>query len=125
MGIDHWGERKPPKEATTVNNRAWKKRSHAVRASELAQMGVCERLVVFDHRFGKRSTEHQRKAITRGLKTHDQFYGEGVLISGATAASEKRGAAISRCASSGWAVRLQHSECFVTGYCGLTQRGAG
>lgn len=74
-----------------MNKRNQKKRLRAVRASELAQMGVCERLVVFEHRFGKRSTEHQREAIKRGLDAHDQFYREGVLASGAMAASEKKG----------------------------------
>src|SRR5690349_18095097 len=85
MGIDHRGGRKLQKEATTANNQDRKKRLRVVRASELAQMGVCERLVVFEHRFGKRITEHQRKAIKYGLKAHDQFYREGVL------ASEKKG----------------------------------
>ena len=85
MGIDHRGGRKSPKEATTGNNQDRKKRPRAVRASELAQMGVCERLVVFEHRFGKRITEHQRKAIKRGSIAHDQFHREGVL------ASEKQG----------------------------------
>lgn len=49
----------------------------SVSASELAQMGVCERLVVFEHRHGKRSTTEQRAAIRRGLRAHDQFYREG------------------------------------------------
>jgi hypothetical protein len=91
MSSDHRDERKPPKGAITVNNQARKKRPRAVRASELAQMGVCERLVVFEHRFGKRSTEHQRQAIKRGLKVHAQFYREGILASDATEASDKKG----------------------------------
>lgn len=91
MGSDHRGERKPPKGAITVNNQARKKGPRAVRASELAQMGVCERLIVFEHRFGKRSTEHQRNAIKRGLKAHDRFYREGILASDAIAASDKKG----------------------------------
>lgn len=74
-----------------MNKQVRKKRPRAVYASELAQMGVCERLVIFEHRFGKRSTEHQREAINRGLKAHDQFYREGVLVSNAPAASEKKG----------------------------------
>lgn len=74
-----------------MNQRDRKKRPRAVRASELAQMGVCERLVVFEHRFGKRSTEHQRRAIKRGLAAHDQFYREGVLVSDAPVVFEKKG----------------------------------
>ncbi|OIQ92191.1 hypothetical protein GALL_258680 [mine drainage metagenome] len=45
-----------------------------VSASELAQMGVCERLMVFEQRHGKRLTLAQRKAIQRGLRTHRWFY---------------------------------------------------
>lgn len=53
-------------------------------ASELAQMGVCERLVVFEHCYGKRNTAAQRAAIRRGLKEHDLFYRDGVRMSGKT-----------------------------------------
>lgn len=47
----------------------------SVSASELAQMGVCERLVVFEYRYGKRRTKAQRQAIQRGLLAHQRFYG--------------------------------------------------
>ena len=40
-------------------------------------MGVCERLVVFEHRHGKRTTTDQRAAIRRGLRAHEQFYRDG------------------------------------------------
>ncbi len=48
-----------------------------VSASELAQMGVCERLVVLEHRCGRRRTIAQRQAIRRGLSAHRRFYREG------------------------------------------------
>ena len=48
----------------------------SVSASELAQMGVCERLVVFEHRYGKRRTVEQQLAINRGLLAHERFYRE-------------------------------------------------
>ena len=48
-------------------------------------MGVCERPVVFEHRYGKRSTAYQRAAMRRGLKEHSRFYLDGVQI------SEKKG----------------------------------
>jgi len=54
------------------------KRSKAVSASELAQMGVCERLMVFEHLYGKRPSMAQRKAIKRGLVEHARFYQEGI-----------------------------------------------
>jgi hypothetical protein len=62
-----------------------RKRAKAVSASELAQMGMCERLVFFEHHLGKRSTASQRAAIQRGLKEHERFYVDGLGI------SEKKG----------------------------------
>ena len=49
----------------------------SVSASELAQMGVCERLVVFEHQYGMRRLPDQRAAIERGRREHEQFYREG------------------------------------------------
>ena len=40
--------------------------SASVSASQLARMGVCERLVVFEHRYGKRCLPEQTAAIERG-----------------------------------------------------------
>lgn len=37
-----------------------------VSASQLAQMGVCERLVVFEHRYGTPKSVGQRQMIERG-----------------------------------------------------------
>lgn len=65
--------------------RKFRKKAKSVSASELAQMGVCERLLVFEHRYGRRHTAAQRAAIRRGLKEHDLFYRDGVKM------SEKRG----------------------------------
>lgn len=52
------------------------RRKASVSASELAQMGVCERLVVFEHRYGKRRTVEQQQAIKRGRRAHGRFYRE-------------------------------------------------
>jgi len=46
----------------------------AVSASELAQMGVCERLVVFERRYGKRRSLAHLRALQRGLDAHQRFY---------------------------------------------------
>ncbi|WP_430869464.1 CFI-box-CTERM domain-containing protein [Cupriavidus basilensis] len=54
------------------------RRAPTVSASELAQMGVCERLVVFEHRLGKRKTVEQQSASERGIAAHAQFYQEGL-----------------------------------------------
>ena len=53
-----------------------KRRGASVSASELAQMGVCERLVVFEHRYGKRRNVEQQDAVKRGLQAHQRFYRE-------------------------------------------------
>ena len=55
--------------------------SASVSASELAQVGVCERLVVFEHRYGKRCLPEQRAAIERGRREHEQFYRDGRIAS--------------------------------------------
>ena len=55
--------------------------SASASASELAQMGVCERLVVFEHRYGKRRLPDQRAAIERGRREHEKFYREGWIAS--------------------------------------------
>jgi hypothetical protein len=67
-------------EVIFMKRKSRKKKAKAVSASELAQMGVCERMVVFEHRYGKRSTPIQRTAIRRGLKEHDRFYRDGIRI---------------------------------------------
>lgn len=51
---------------------------HPVSASELAQMGVCERRIVFEHRLGKRNPVSQRAARQRGVIEHARFYEEAV-----------------------------------------------
>ena len=48
-----------------------------VSASALAQMGVCERRIVFEQRVGKRPTREQQQAMQRGLRAHRRFFREG------------------------------------------------
>lgn len=52
-----------------------------VSASDLAQMGRCERLVVFEHLHGSRHTAGQQRARARGLVEHEHFYREGLAAS--------------------------------------------
>ena len=44
-----------------------------VSASELAQMGRCEQLVLFEHRHGHRRLPHQEAARRQGLAAHERF----------------------------------------------------
>ncbi len=59
-----------------VSAKRYGRRRASVSASELAQMGVCERLVVFEHRYGKRRTVEQQQATKRGRRAHARFYRE-------------------------------------------------
>ena len=52
-----------------------------VSASDLAQMGRCERLVMFEHRHGRRRTTWQQRARERGLIEHERFCREGLAAS--------------------------------------------
>src|ERR1700682_1353948 len=49
-----------------------------VSASELSQMGACERLVLFEAKYGKRTSRCQREAIERGRREHANFFRDGV-----------------------------------------------
>lgn len=49
-----------------------------VSASELARMGVCERLILFEAIYGKRASRCQREAIERGRAEHARFFRTGV-----------------------------------------------
>jgi hypothetical protein len=51
-----------------------------VSASELAQMGVCERRVYFEARYGKRAPGSRKAAIEHGRQEHDKFFNEGVSV---------------------------------------------
>ena len=48
--------------------------SRGVSASDLAQMGVCERLVKFEHQCGRRRTSDQLQTMDRGRRAHERFY---------------------------------------------------
>jgi hypothetical protein len=49
-----------------------------VNASELARMGACERLVLFEARHGSRKSPCQQEATERGTTEHGKFFREGV-----------------------------------------------
>ena len=49
-----------------------------VSASELSQMGACERLVLFEAKYGKRMSRSQQEAIERGTREHAKFFRDGV-----------------------------------------------
>jgi hypothetical protein len=61
------------------------RRDDFISASELAQMGYCERRIDFDGRFGPRDTSEQRKAKERGLASHADFYEESKQVIAASA----------------------------------------
>jgi len=56
-----------------------------IRASELAQMGTCERKVRFNYVLGDRRSPDQALAARRGDLAHQAFYREGLALAGAQA----------------------------------------
>lgn len=59
------------------------RRQPSVSATELAQMGTCERMVWLEHRLGRRRTPEQDAAARRGLAEHARFFNESQrLLSG-------------------------------------------
>lgn len=57
-----------------------KNKMKVVNASELSQMGACERLVYFEAKYGKRPSHSQKEAIKRGRQEHDKFFREGTRV---------------------------------------------
>lgn len=62
---------------TRGRSRAHRGGRPSVSASELAQMGVCEQLVQFEHRYGRRRSAQQRADMMRGDREHRRFFLEG------------------------------------------------
>lgn len=56
-----------------------------ISASELSQMGYCERRVAFDARHGRQDTPGQEAAKERGRQRHEQFYAESQRTAQASA----------------------------------------
>ena len=65
-----------------------------VSASVLAQMGVCEKRVVFEQRYGRRRTLAQLEALQRGLRAHQRFFHDGHLVPGGHQRRLSRSAAL-------------------------------
>ena len=61
---------------------------HYVKASELAQLGACERVVRFQMELGRKETAAQAEAVQRGLAAHETFYAESLAVA---ARSEHKG----------------------------------
>ena len=51
-----------------------------VSASELAQMGVCERLVWFEHRYDRQRTPEQIEAARAGDQAHAEFHRDAMRV---------------------------------------------
>lgn len=65
-------------------------RRRPLSASELAQMGACERLIVWERRHGKQRTASQRQAIERGNVAHRRFFEDAVRADRGIQTSEKK-----------------------------------
>ena len=62
-----------------------------VRASDLAEMGACERRVRFDATFGRQRSSIQERAAARGTRAHGQFMRDARCLNGGVKTSEKKG----------------------------------
>jgi hypothetical protein len=60
------------------------RRAELVSASELAQLGYCERVAMFDWRDGPKRTRDQLAAQARGDAAHEQFYRDSQEIARAS-----------------------------------------
>ncbi|MES2356565.1 MAG: CFI-box-CTERM domain-containing protein [Pseudomonadota bacterium] len=71
-----------------------------VSASQLAQMGVCERYAYFESVYGKRYSREQRDAQDRGNHAHEVFLQEAQLVNSKLNTDEdtKRWCFIASCA---------------------------
>lgn len=49
-----------------------------VSATELAEMGFCEKRMQLAHLHGKQATAEQRRAMARGLVAHRRYFDEGM-----------------------------------------------
>ena len=66
-------------------------KKNVVSASDLAQMGVCERRIRFEAQYGKRSSRERAETTRRGIREHEKFFQEGVRVNPKLDASvEKR-----------------------------------
>lgn len=52
-----------------------------VSASELAEMGYCERKVCYESRYGRRVSRARRAAMNLGTKEHEEFFREAIELS--------------------------------------------
>lgn len=73
----NFGRRRPAHRGQAVAAKTRDKKT-VVSASELSQMGACERLVLFEAKYGKRMNRCQQEAIERGRREHAKFFRDGV-----------------------------------------------
>lgn len=71
------GRRRPAHRGQAVAVKTRDKKT-MVSASELSQMGACERLVLLEAKYGKRMSRCQQEAIERGRREHAEFFRDGV-----------------------------------------------
>ena len=73
-----------------MRRRAWRRRDGSVGASELAQMGRCERLVVLESIHGAKRSAAQEVARQRGIAAHVRFEQEGRSAAAADGGATRR-----------------------------------
>lgn len=71
------------------NRRTEHPRRELVSASDLAQLGYCERVVHLDWQYGARRSHAQVMAQDRGNQAHEQFYRDSLKVARASQAKGK------------------------------------
>lgn len=64
------------------------KKKHITKASELAEMGYCEKRMLFVHRLGPRASPAREEARLDGLAAHQAFHRDAVTIAPNVQSSE-------------------------------------
>jgi hypothetical protein len=64
------------------------KKKQTTSASELAEMGYCEKRMLFEHRLGPRASPAREKARLEGLVAHQAFHRDAVTIAPDVQSSE-------------------------------------
>lgn len=67
------------------------RKSSFVRASDLAQMGVCEKQVQLADRLGPRRSVRQQEAADRGTDRHQRFHEDAMANGGVQSSEPNRG----------------------------------
>ena len=77
-------------DVTTHANRRRGSHWHAIRASDLARLVVCEQKTAYEDRYGERQDARRARNIDEGNRQHAAFLRQAFLVNPAVASSEAK-----------------------------------